>query len=1327
MDGALRAATEQELLGWLSSSPSALGVDLLEYRTPTTEESVLHLAISREFMTVVHKLVSKNVDVNAQDHQGKTPLMRAIEMRNMDMVHILIDAKSDLSIKCRDGYSALYIAAEDVSRLDIARFILPYVKDDGAHELFEAIVENDAEVLENLLAAGVSSSLRRPDVLQTPAIHSAIHNTMLLSILLEHDRTLVDCKDRQGQTALGIASILGELDAVKLLLQYGANIELKDFRGRTPLHLATFYEQLEVVEYFVEQGASIEARDDDQRTPLHSMAEKGNLRGCTLLCRAKAKLNALDIHGWSPMHLAASLGHSEVCAFFVHEGGLLLEWSDSMLCRPSLTANAWISVSPNKLCMIYSELWDLGVPQTKAKYGTLRIRDLEMNTLMHITASFASTVDAEYLLIALQHHVPLNVQNCMRATPAQSAKAEPTIQFLRAMGSRDFGTASLQNLFVDAFSTCSSMKLLMIIHEITEGYSNLGDPTTMCVSNETGDTVLHVFVDSIKQFSDDTQRSMLSSSQWLNASEATLFLDKMNWAGKTPLHVAAAIGAKGACRALLDHGAKAGLGVGVPDDRLKIATNLATEGWTALNFALEIGYDELILDLMDEPGIFPTESTALSQLKQSMATKRPRLLPLLYQRMSDNSTDVLLLEAKSRAAEFVPKTDPTAWTVFRAVLEAERYGVDALKKYACKDLIIRSTGDTLLHIFAMDAARIPEMTYLLTQEKFFVDTPNLRRKTPLHYACQVHSFAMVSFLLSHGADLRASHRVLRPPPVTSLLDALSLHIDDLTASKSEQSASSTILTKSAAHVRESSVDPMTEQWQTPLHLCLSQRMDELTGEQQQATTAIIELLLQHPHSIMEPSVAAFGPYPSESTQCGWNAYVFERLLADFPQSLPLYLNHFMAASTWYGSTTTSFNEVKEVCRNLDRMTHLTPVMLLPTVHNALKAKWRLYGHRLYRRELFFSVLLVLCFTMSNYTVVTPQDDKDLDTSSANTSSSLLASSYSWFAFATTQDDVVGVFKFLTWALALYHLVYVELWQELRLQTKAYWRSMWNYINLATYLLLLASLPLEYAYVRPAIVESCLSLASILLLFGLMQSLLVYPYFSVLLFTFSRMVRVAIRFCCLHVILLIGFTAAFYLVYHGKEGHETLTHSFATVFFITFGEIQFHDYYSNVASPFRYTFGMVVIVAYIICVNLVGLNMLIAMMTSEYEEIKTQAEVLSTQQLASTMHRYETWLGDKRLDALYESSDVWSFTQVSKKASVIPGAVDSTEISQLKTMVAQLSRDLVATREEGDTQKRENRELAQRIADLEQSMQQHMQTNHKMLQDIVQMMQKSQAS
>ncbi|KAG9397820.1 hypothetical protein AC1031_016612 [Aphanomyces cochlioides] len=1057
------------------------------------------------------------------------------------------------------------------------------------------------------------------------------------------------------------------------------------------------------------------------------MAEKGNLRGCTLFCRAKAKLNALDIHGWSPMHLAASLGHSEVCAFFVHEGGLLLEWSDSILCRPSLTANAWISVSPNKLCMIYSELWDLGVPQTKAKYGTLRIRDLEMNTLMHITASFASTMDAEYLLTALQRHVPLNVQNCMRATPAQSAKAEPTIQFLRAMGSRDFGTASLQNLSVDAFSTCSSMKLLMIIHEITEGYSNLGDPTTMCVSNETGDTVLHVFVDSIKQFSDDIQRSMLSSSQWLNASDATLFLDKMNWAGKTPLHVAAAIGAKGACRALLDHGAKAGLGVGVPDDRLKIATNLATEGWTALNFALEIGYDELILDLMDEPGIFPTESTALAQLKQSMATKRPRLLPLLYQRMSDNSTDVLLLEAKSRAAEFLPKADPTAWTVFRAVLEAERYGVDALKKYACKDLIIRSTGDTLLHIFAMDAARIPEMTYLLTQEKFFVDTPNLRRKTPLHYACQVHSFAMVSFLLSHGADLRASHRVFRPPPVTSLLDALSLHIDDLTASKSEQSTSSTILTKSAAHVRESSVDPMTEQWQTPLHLCLSQRMDELTGEQQQATTAIIELLLQHPHSIMEPSVAAFGPYPSESTQCGWNAYVFERLLADFPQSLPLYLNHFMAASTWYGSTTTSFNEVKEVCRNLDRMTHLTPVMLHPTVHNALKAKWRLYGHRLYRRELFFSVLLVLCFTMSNYTVVTPQDDKDLDTSSANTSSSLLASSYSWFAFATAQDDVVGVFKFLTWALALYHLVYVELWQELRLQTKAYWRSMWNYINLATYLLLLASLPLEYAYVRPAITESCLSLASILLLFGLMQSLLVYPYFSVLLFTFSRMVRVAIRFCCLHVILLIGFTAAFYLVYHGKEGHETLTHSFATVFFITFGEIQFHDYYSNVASPYRYTFGMVVIVAYIICVNLVGLNMLIAMMTSEYEEIKTQAEVLSTQQLASTMHRYETWLGDKRLDALYESSDVWSFTQVSKKASVMPGAVDSTEISQLKTMVAQLSRDLVATREEGDTQKRENRELAQRVADLEQSMQQHMQTNHKMLQDIVQMMQKSQVS
>ncbi|KAF0700960.1 Aste57867_8530 [Aphanomyces stellatus] len=1326
VEAQLRAVPEHELLGLITMSPGELGMDLLLYRTPATDQSVLHIAITREFPNVVNKLVQKGVDVNAQDHQGKTPLMLAIEMRSMNIVQMLLDAGSDLGLKCHDGYSALYLAAK-TSRLDIARMILPNLKDGGAQDLFTAIAENDADVLSHLVAAGVSPSLKRPDVLQTPALHSAIHSTELLGILLERDHLLVDGKDRQGQTALGVASILGEIASVRLLLQHGASLELKDQRGRTPLHLTAYYDQEEIMELLMGKSADVEVRDDDQRTPLHLVAERGSLRGCQMLSQAKAKLNVFDIHGWSPLHLAASLGHVEMCAYFVREGALLLEWNDAILCRPSSTANAWIAVSPNKLAMIYGELWDIGVPQTRAKYGTLRIRDFEMNTLLHVAAKYVSTVEAEYLFAALQHHgnVPVNSPNCTNKTPAQIASEEPNIQFLRSIGSRDYGN-SLQLLTqstLDRFSECSSTKLLLILNEITEGYCTLGDPTTICISNDSGDTVLHVAIESIKQLPDTAQESLLHGSQWLGSTEfdVALLLDKMNWYGKSPLHFAASVGALGACRALVAHGATVGLGVGPLDERLKVPSTTAMEGWTALNLAVEAGHDEVVLYLMNLPSVFPKDPAAIAHLKQTMSNRRPQLLPLLYQRMQDDmvTSDPISIEATHRAEEFLKqgvKGDRSALVVFRVVLEAELHGVEALKKYACKDLIVRSTGDTLLHIFACDSARIPEITYLLTQEKMSVDTLNIRRKTAFHYACQHRAAPIVAFLLTRGADIRASYRAVRPPPVSSILDMLSVHVYSDTKSQANKVSFAPTHASHQSITNSTSMDfSMPEQWLTPLHVCLSQSMEDLTPDQQQALHTVIEMLLQHPYSIIEPTVAAISPCPPDSTLCCWNSFVFERLLADFPQTLALYLNHFTNTSLWYGSTTRSFHEVKEVCRNLDRMTHLPKLMLHPTIHNALKAKWKLYGRRLYRKELCFSILLVLCFTLSNYTVVTPQDDDDL--SSINNVTNVAA----WFYFETTDGDVLGVFKILTWLLALYHLIYVELWQELRLQMSSYWRSIWNYINLATYSLLLASLPLECMHVRPAITESCLSLASILLLFGLMQSLLVYPYFSVLLFTFSRMVRVALKFCCLHLILLVGFTAAFYLVFHGKPGHESLPKSMATVFFITFGEIQFHEYYSNVSSPFRYSCGLVVLVSYIICVNLVGLNMLIAMMTSEYEDIKTQAEVLSTQQLAGTMHRYETWLGHKKLDALFDKTGVWSCTE-SAKVVMDDDTSDATvhdELSSVKAQLSQLSQQLA---DEEQRHKRESQEVAQRMADIESTLQQQVQANHKLLTNLVHLVQ-----
>ncbi|XP_035664663.1 serine/threonine-protein phosphatase 6 regulatory ankyrin repeat subunit B-like isoform X2 [Branchiostoma floridae] len=69
-------------------------------------------------------------------------------------------------------------------------------------------------------------------------------------------------------TALIIASMLGDVDIVRLLLREGASVMKRMVGGLTPLHAAAFKGQTEVVEVLVHHGATLDIRDGFQDTPL---------------------------------------------------------------------------------------------------------------------------------------------------------------------------------------------------------------------------------------------------------------------------------------------------------------------------------------------------------------------------------------------------------------------------------------------------------------------------------------------------------------------------------------------------------------------------------------------------------------------------------------------------------------------------------------------------------------------------------------------------------------------------------------------------------------------------------------------------------------------------------------------------------------------------------------------------------------------------------------------------------------------------------------------------------------------------------------------------
>ena len=73
-----------------------------------------------------------------------------------------------------------------------------------------------------------------------------------------------------GATPLHLAAATGQLEAAKLLLEKGAEIEAKaadEYKG-TPLHWAAFVARLDAVKFLIDAGANVNAKDQKGNTPL---------------------------------------------------------------------------------------------------------------------------------------------------------------------------------------------------------------------------------------------------------------------------------------------------------------------------------------------------------------------------------------------------------------------------------------------------------------------------------------------------------------------------------------------------------------------------------------------------------------------------------------------------------------------------------------------------------------------------------------------------------------------------------------------------------------------------------------------------------------------------------------------------------------------------------------------------------------------------------------------------------------------------------------------------------------------------------------------------
>ena len=110
-------------------------------------------------------------------------------------------------------------------------------------------------------------------------------------------------------TPLMIAANTSSLDAVKLLVQAGADLGAKDKKGRTALTYAKEGKFKRVIAYL---EAAYEKRDAAGALTLREAAATGTLYRVKALLEAGADVEQSDEHGQTPLMLAVAAGHVEL-------------------------------------------------------------------------------------------------------------------------------------------------------------------------------------------------------------------------------------------------------------------------------------------------------------------------------------------------------------------------------------------------------------------------------------------------------------------------------------------------------------------------------------------------------------------------------------------------------------------------------------------------------------------------------------------------------------------------------------------------------------------------------------------------------------------------------------------------------------------------------------------------------------------------------------------------------------------------------------------------------------------------------------------------------
>ena len=282
-------------------------------------QTALMWAIAEKHAGVAAALIAAGADVRARSDGEFMPLLFAARQGDVESARLLLDAGVDVNEVGGDGSAALLVATES-RHPGMVRFLIDSGADvdaigAGRTALHAAVQQQRQDIAELLLAGGADPNARL--LSRLPRVAGDLSTT-------SGPLTMV------GATPFWLAAKFADLDLMRLLAENGADTRLTNDGGTTPLMVVAGIgwvdgsdrygrvkfnddparrerHDLEAVKLAIALGGDVDAVNDHGQTAMHGAAYMGGDSIVQFLADEGARVDVADNDGRTPLSIADGL------------------------------------------------------------------------------------------------------------------------------------------------------------------------------------------------------------------------------------------------------------------------------------------------------------------------------------------------------------------------------------------------------------------------------------------------------------------------------------------------------------------------------------------------------------------------------------------------------------------------------------------------------------------------------------------------------------------------------------------------------------------------------------------------------------------------------------------------------------------------------------------------------------------------------------------------------------------------------------------------------------------------------------------------------------